>query len=109
MINNLKSFCERKNNEEADDFGDGGEESKQELQAIFNEQNNQLDDQGHQEDEQRVIELLTSDQSLNLKDPHVMETLNFSCLLKPDDLRNILQNHNGILKNLQDFENEINE
>ena len=35
-----------------------------------------------------------------------MESLNFSCLLKPDDLRNILQSHNGILRNLKQFEDE---
>lgn len=35
-----------------------------------------------------------------------MESLNFSCLLKPDDLRNILQSHNDILKNLKQFEDE---
>ena len=35
-----------------------------------------------------------------------MESLNFSCLLKPEDLRNVLQSHNGILRNLKQFEDE---
>lgn len=37
LVNSLKAFCERKNNEEKDDFGDGGEESKQELENILHE------------------------------------------------------------------------
>jgi len=38
-----------------------------------------------------------------------MESLNFSCLLKPHDLRNIISSHNGLLTNLVRFEDDVAE
>ena len=43
MVNSLKAYCEKKNKEDTDEFGDGGNEQI-EYDALFNQNNNANED-----------------------------------------------------------------
>ena len=99
-VNQLKWFVEKKNKEEEeeDHFGNVSSiDAKLEYDEILNSINDIFESGDHRQEEQKIVEMLSNQESIDLKDPAIQHLISFSCLLSPKDINNILSSNNELV------------